>query len=291
MSGFVSHDKARALTAGVISAAMLALPSMAADSVPDFAPNDSVGWVAYGTDFIPPPSGPGPVASDPAHPFIPDPVEYRRSQPDRKDDRPSTFRVADLSNSILQSWAREELRKRNELILSGKPGYNRQVSCWPLGVPAYLLYPIIPIYFVKTPKEVVMISNEDHMVRHIYLGVPHSARVKPSWSGESVGHYEGDTLVVDTIGLNDKTYIDNYRTPHSDKLHVVERYHLIDAGKTLEVNLHVEDPGAFTTPWDAIQRFTRTEIHPLEENHCAENNANYFNYDLDPIPVATKPDF
>src|SRR6185369_716471 len=155
MGLMISEEYIRRVVAGLVTASVFIWPSIGAESasMPNFASNYSVGWVAYGTDFIPPPSGPGPVASDPAHPFIPDPVEYRRSQPDRKDDRLSTFRVADLSNPILQSWAREELRKRNELILSGKPGYNRQVSCWPLGVPAYLLYPVIPIYFVQTPKE------------------------------------------------------------------------------------------------------------------------------------------
>ena len=69
-----------------------------------------------------------------------------------------------------------------------------------------------------------MTSQFDHQYRHIYLNVPHSADIKPSWFGESVGHYEGDTLVVDTIGLNDRTFIDDYLTPHTDKLHVVERF-------------------------------------------------------------------
>jgi hypothetical protein len=75
-----------------------------------------------------------------------------------------------------------------------------------------------------------MLHQHDNDVRRIHLNVPHSANVKPSWYGESVGHYEGDTLVVDTIGLNDKTFVDNFRTPHSDKLHVVERYRLVEGG-------------------------------------------------------------
>ena len=81
--------------------------------------------------------------------------------------------------------------------------------------------------------------------RHIYLDVPHSANVKPSWYGESVGHCEGDTLVVDTIGQNLKTFVDAFRTPHSENLHVVERWRLIDGGKTLEVKITVDDPDAF----------------------------------------------
>jgi hypothetical protein len=270
-------------------AASVAAPAPA--SPPVFSPSPNVGWISYGTDFLPPPSGPGPVLSDPAHPFIPDPVEYRQAQPDLKLPEQSTFRVADLSNPILQPSTREALRKRNEAVLAGHPGYTVQTACWPLGTPGFLLYPVQPVFFIQTPKEVVMVTQFDHMVRHVYLNAPHSAKPKPSWFGESVGHYEGDTFVVDTIGLNDKVYVDNYRTPHTDKLHVVERYHLIEGGKTLQVDVHVEDPGAFTQAWNAVQRYRRVEPGPIVEMNCAENNANYFNHELEPMPVAARPDF
>ncbi|HYM17763.1 MAG TPA: hypothetical protein VEU06_04300, partial [Micropepsaceae bacterium] len=79
--------------------------------------------------------------------------------------------------------------------------------------------------------------------------------------------------------------------PHTDKLHVVERFHLIEGGKVLEVNLHVEDPGAFTTPWNAVQRYNRAEQGSIRESFCAEGNFNYFHYDVEPIPTATKPEF
>ena len=267
----------------------LAAPAPA--SPPDFSPSPNVGWISYGTDFLPPPSGPGPVLSDHKHPFIPDAVEYRAAQPDLKIEGATTFRVADLSNPILQPATREELPKQNERVLAGKPGYTRQTACWPLGVPGYLLYPVQPVFFVQTAKEVVMITQFDYMVRHVHLNVPHAKDVKPSWFGESVGHYEGDSLVVDTIGLNDKVYVDNYRTPHTDKLHVTERYHLIDGGKTLQVDVHVEDPGAFTQPWNAIQRYRRVEPGPIIEMSCAENNPNYFNHDVEAMPEAKKADF
>src|SRR5881392_3801710 len=112
----------------------------------------------------------------------------------------------------------------------------------------------------------------------------------PSWYGESIGHYEnGDTLVVDTIGFNDKTYVDNYRTPHTTKLHVVERFKLVEGGEALEVDVRVEDPGAFTMAWSARQRYRRdqrpTEV-PLHEMVCAKNNGDHFNQDLFPIPQA-----
>src|SRR5689334_5371185 len=105
-------------------------------------------------------------------------------------------------------------------------------------------------------------------------------------------HYEGDdTLVVDTIGMNDKTYVDNYRTPHTTQLHVIERFKLINDGRTIEVSVHVEDPGAFTTPWNAIQRYRRVNDEPMVEMVCAENNDGYFGYDVVPLPHADRPDF
>ncbi len=114
---------------------------------------------------------------------------------------------------------------------------------------------------------------------HIYLNVPHSANVKPSWFGESVGRYEGDTLVVDTIGLNTKTVVDSFRTPHTEKLHVVERWHLIDGGNMLEVNITVDDPDAFYRPWQTYQRYQRGQ-RPLAEDICAENNTNLIDYHM-----------
>ena len=119
----------------------------------------------------------------------------------------------------------------------------------------------------------------------------HSANPKPSWYGESVGRYEGDELVVDTIGLNDKTFVDNYRTPHTEKLHVVERFKMIDGGKTLRVSITVDDPGAFNMPWTAAHTWKRVRQGTMIEDLCEENNGFFFGYDVAPIPHADKPDF
>jgi hypothetical protein len=97
--------------------------------------------------------------------------------------------------------------------------------------------------------------------------------------------------MVDTIGLNDKSLIDNYRTPHTDQLHVVERFRLIEGGKTLEALVTVEDPGAFNMVWSGIQRYRSVHLGPLPEKACAEDTQNFFNYDVEPIPQADKPDF
>jgi hypothetical protein len=245
--------------------------------IPDFSSN-GVGWIAQGVNFQSPASGPHQVTNDPAHPF----------RPPGRGEAP-TWRIADLNNPILQAWAREELKRNNDRILAGGTGYTRQVSCWPMGVPAFLLYPAQPVYIVQAPKEVLLIAQMNDEVRHVYLNVPHSEIVKPSWYGESVGHYEGDTLIVDTIGMNDQTWIDNYRTPHSDKLHVVERFQVINGGKTLQVDVHVEDPGAFTMPWNTIQRYDRVQQGPLMEFVCAENRTKVGN--VDPMPEAKASDF
>jgi hypothetical protein len=278
----------RVLTWGAIAGAALTGVGLAqgaqnagARTIPDFTmglPGGEVGWIAQGVNFQSPPSGPRQVTNHPDHPF----------RPPGRGEAPM-WRVADLDNPILQPWAREELKKRNDRILGGGTGYTRQVSCWPMGVPAFLLYPAQPLYIVQGPKEVLLIAQMDNQVRHVYLDVPHSRNVKPSWYGESVGHYEGDTLVVDTIGLNDQTWIDNYRTPHSDKLRVIERFRVVNDGKTLQVDVHVEDPGAFTTPWSTVQRYDRVQQGGLVEFPCAENNFDLG--DLDPMPEAKTPDF
>ena len=254
--------------------------------VPRFAPDVGTAWQVNhpdGDDYIPPKSGPKPVTYDPNHPFVPtDPTST--TQP--------TYRVADLSNPILKPWAVEQMRKANDEVLKGGIPYVPRERCWPAGVPAYVLEPPFNIsIFIETPKQVLMIHNQGAELRRIHMNVPHTKNPKPSWTGESVGHWEGDTLVVDTIGLSERTFVDNYRTPHTDKLHVVERFRLIDNRETLEDHITVDDPGAFNMPWTAIQQWKRTNRGPLEEISCAENNETFYHYDVLPMPQDAKPDF
>ena len=97
--------------------------------------------------------------------------------------------------------------------------------------------------------------------------------------------------MVDTIGLNDKSFVDNYRTPHTDQIHVVERFKLLEGGKKLQATVTVDDPGAFNMKWTGIQRWTRGQQRPMLEQICAENNDFFFGYDMAPMPEAKKPDF
>jgi hypothetical protein len=260
----------------------------AQETIPNFAPDDRTSWFPdrpMGDDYLPPASGPGPVMADPAHPYTP-------NDEGRNTGVQPTYRIADLSNPILQPWAREQMKKANDEVLAGGVPFVARERCWPAGVPAFdIMRRVAPVWLVQSPKEVLFIWPSDQQVRRIYMNVPHSKTVKPSWYGESVGRYERDELVVDTIGLSDKSFVDNYRTPHTTQLHVVERLKLVDGGKTLQIGIEVEDPGAFTRKWTAVQRFKRWTEGPMAPSACAENNFDYFTYKVEPIPQAAKPDF
>jgi hypothetical protein len=248
---------------------------------PDFSSN-LAGWVAIEPDFIPIPNTVGPVTFDRRYPYGSNAAAVRqRIQP--------TFRVADLTNPNIKPWAKEIMKRENDKVIGGGLAFTARSSCLPSGVPDFLLYPVAePIYFAQARKKVMMIFAGDAQVRHIDLDVPHSANPKPSWYGESVGHYDGDTMVVDTIGQNTRSYVDHYRTPHTEKLHVVERWKLKDAA-TLEVMIRVDDPDTFNEPWTAAYRYRRVQRPIVYEEACAENNfSTQYDYHM---PSAAKPDF
>jgi hypothetical protein len=281
MSTYASRAKllAGGVLAGAASLAMIGGAAAQKPAPPDFS-SKLVGWVTGNGEFLAVPGEPSPVRNDPAHPRI------SNAQAARIGKQPS-YRIGDLSNPNLKPWVVERIKKDNAEVLAGKIAFTARSHCMPAGVPGFMAYPLAAFFFVQTDKLVLMIFSGDQQVRHIYLDVPHSENVKPSWYGESIGHYEGDTLVVDTIGLNDKSFLDNFRTPHTETLHVVERWRLIDDGERLEVKVRVEDPDAFYQPWSGIIRYNLIRQY-MQEEVCAEGNRNLFNYG---IPVAEKPDF
>src|SRR5947208_7148488 len=182
------------LTVGALASAIYLAGSLSptAQSVspPNFAPSADIGWYAYNRQFIPPPSGPGPVQQDPARPYVTN-DEFRVT------GRQPTQQLADLSASILTPWAKDVVRKRNELVLAGKPANPPHASCWPVGVPGFLLRPMTQaMYFVQTQKVVVMILSSTQEIRRVYMTDKHSPNLKPSWYRESIGHSQGDSLVV-----------------------------------------------------------------------------------------------
>ena len=254
--------------------------AMAASTPPDFSPTAQTAWVGIGIGaLLPVPGSPKPVAQDPAYPYIPNGTPGK--QP--------TQRVGDLSNPNLKQWAKDIMQKDNDEVIAGKFAFTARSSCTPGGVPGFDVLLGGALSILQSPREVTMIFSGNGETRHIRLDVPHSANPKPSWYGESVGHYEGDTLVVDTIGLNDKTFLDNYRTPHTGKLHVTEHWRMIENGAKLEILMTIDDPDTFNQPWQALRQYDRVN-RTMSEDVCSENNISPFGIDYR-MPVAEKPDF
>ena len=167
--------------------------------------------------------------------------------------------------SPLQPAAAEAYRQR-------LPTYGRDFQttrCLPAGVPTGELVPE-PFKLIQTPGEVIMLYEEDTTFRQIFTdGRKHPDDLQPAWLGYSVGKWENDTLVVDTIGFNDQTWLDAFGHTHSDALHVTERFHRRDFGH-LDVAVHLDDPKTFTKP--VTIRFTEKLIPDTEllEQFCAE---------------------
>ncbi len=246
--------------------------------IPNFYPYVDVGWVSLSNDFIPSESGPVPVTFDPLHPYV------GNRQPE-----PASFRVADLSNPNVMPWAIETMKAPNEEVIAGGMGYTPRSACRLAGVPAFFLFVREPVLIFQGHDEVLIVYSGDAQIRRIHMNVPHAADLKPSWYGDSVGHYEGGALVIDTIGLDTRSYVDNYRTPHSEHLHVTERWSMNEAGEILEVQFTVEDEKTFYVPWMAYMRYGRIN-RKMQELPCAENN-RFTEVAGHKVPTATKLDF
>jgi hypothetical protein len=179
-------------------------------SIPDFS---GIWWHPSLPGFEPPASGPGPVTNRSRHDGVSDYGQL----------------VGDYTNPILQPWAAEVVKKKGELSLAGVTYPNPANQCWPEPVP--FIYKNFGLQMLQQPDRITMLYEQDHEVRYVRMNQPHPAHVKPSWYGDSVGHYEGDTLVIDTVGTRtDRPFamIDLYGTPYTKSLHVVERYRLLD---------------------------------------------------------------
>ena len=221
--------------------------------------------------------------------------------------------VGDYANPILQPWAAEVVKKLGEMSLAGVGVPNPRNQCWPSGVPFVFTGGAIQI--LQQPDKIVILYTYDHQVRHVRLNQSHPAHVTPTWFGDSIGHFEGDALVVDTVGIKVGPFaaVDWYGTPHTEALHVVERYRLIDyeaakegwardakenwraqpapnyRGKYLQLQFTVDDAGAFTTPWTATMTYGRSR-GDWAEAVCAENIMWYSGQEA-AVPRANKPDF
>jgi hypothetical protein len=144
-------------------------------------------------------------------------------------------------------------------------------KCDPPGVPRVYMHPF-PFQFIQTPGEIVMLFEVDSLRREIYTdGKPRDAGLVPLWMGSSIGTWEGDTLVVDTINFNDKTWIDRVGHPHSDQLHVIERFRRPDHDHLID-DITIDDPKAYIKPWNAHLEF---KLRPwkLTEQFCEDGES------------------
>jgi hypothetical protein len=284
-------------------------------TIPDF----SRGWNHPSFPwFEPPASGPGPVTNRSRAPQRPAGPTGSQSSPPTKDGVSDYDQlVGDYTNPILQPWAAEVVKKFGELSLAGITYPNASNQCWPFPMP--FIYKQAAMLMIQRPSKITMVYSGGHEVRRVRLNEPHPSPLTPSWYGDSVGHYEGDTLVIDTIGVKtDRPYamIDLFGTPYTDKLHVVERYRLRDyddvkdaiernkkenwlfngdvfskyRGKFLQLHVTIEDAGVFTTPWTATLTYVPGPDQ-ISETVCAENPHEYYNNRDANVPKAEKPDF
>jgi hypothetical protein len=143
--------------------------------------------------------------------------------------------------------------------------------CLPPGLPRANNVSLFPIQIVQTPKQIVMLYEYMSVFRVIPLNATHPDDLIPSYMGNSVGRWEGDTLVVDVTGFNDKTWLAGTGTFHSDALHLTERYTRVDKDR-INYDVIMEDPSVLTKPWAMRSTFMLREGTRLQEYVCAENN-------------------
>lgn len=149
-------------------------------------------------------------------------------------------------------------------------------DCFPPGTPRIYFHPF-PMEIVQTPGRVLMLFEYDHFFRQIFTdGREHRFDLAPTWMGDSTGHWEGETLVVESVNFNDKTWLDRRGLPHSEELRVIERFSLID-DERLHIEITVEDPIAFVEPWTA-ERYLRKTDWQIEEFVCMDN-VNFESYE------------
>jgi hypothetical protein len=272
-------------------------------------PDLSGHWARQYIGFEPPLSGPGPIIN--------------RSRLLGQSNL-NEF-VGDYTNPILKPQAAEIVKKQGELELKGLVAPNPSNQCLPMSPPYILQRQEIQV--LQQKNRITIIYAEDQQTRRVRLNSAHPARVIPSWYGDSIGHSEGDTLVVDTVGIKvgPHSMVDSYGTPYSEALHLIERYRLIDyeaglaaaerserenrrlapdniaggngvaidanyRGKALQVEFKVEDPNVFTTPWSAITTYWHASAE-WAERVCAENVEGYYAGLNTAVPTADIPDF
>ena len=297
----------RALLLGArVSAVLLALDPMCVRAAPaPPVPALSGVWAHFTwPDAEPPETGPGPIVNLSLRDGASDPYQL----------------AGDYRNPILRPNAAQIVKRFGEESLAGKTYATPSNQCWPGGVP-FVFIANIGMQMIQQRDAITILYTNDHEVRHVRLGGRHPKRIVPSWYGDSIARYDGDTLVIDTVGVKIGPYamLDLYGTPHSPSLHVVERYRLLDnetakrvqernlrglsrlgrdpglaadpgdTGPGLQLDFTIEDENVFTRAWSGTISYRRP-LGAWPEMACADNPIDYIARGVKP-PTAAKPDF
>jgi hypothetical protein len=270
----------------VAAIALVAIPALGADTAPDL----SGVWGRNTIDYSAPDSGKGPLKN----------ISGNRA-----------VMMGDYNDPMLLPWAAELVRKNGEIAKTGDAFPTAHNQCWPEPPPYILGNQQLQV--LQQKDQVILMYSHGSQMRVVRLNGTHPANVTPTWWGDSVGHYDGDALVVDTVGIKvaPLSTVDRYGTPHTQALHVVERYHMVpqtastaeplrrggfqgdvdDAvdrayqGKLMRVDFTVEDPGTFTMPWSGSVVYNRARGLFIEDV-CAENIHDYIMNRDSNVPTA-----
>ena len=297
--------KRRTLLFSVFTAATFALPAYAADGAAGML---ELRWGKNAFNFEGMPSGPQPL----------------RNLSRLPDGKANAGRlVGDYRNPILTPDAAAVVKQKGELAIAGKGFPNAQDQCRALAPPFTFAMQLGFAMLPTTGGNIVILNDQNSNVRHIRMNAAHPAKLTPSSMGDSVGHWEGDTLVIDTVGVkvDPFTSVDRFGTPQSDAMHVIERYRLIDGAvakaqidkyetsegtvggggriagynpdtslKGLQLEVTMEDPKVFTAPLTARVTYRRL-ISEWQESVCADNPVDHYKDEWIGLPRADRPDF
>ena len=297
--------KRRAVFFSALAGVMLTGPALAADGAAGML---ELRWGKNAFNFEGMPSGPQPL----------------RNLSRLPDGKANAGRlVGDYRNPILTPEAAAVVKQKGELAIAGKGFPNAQDQCRAIAPPFSFA---MTLGFAMLPAkggDIVMVNDQNANVRHIRMNGTHPAKLVPSSMGDSVGRWEGDELVIDTVGVkvDPFTSVDRFGTPQSDAMHVVERYRLIDGNvakaqidkcetsegtvggggrnagynpdtslKGLELQVTMEDPKVFTMPWTARVTYRRL-ISEWAESVCADNPVEHYKDEWIGLPKADHADF
>lgn len=268
-----------------VAAILSAIPVAADEGIPDL----SGVWGRNTIDYSAPDHGKGPLKN----------ISGSRN-----------IMVGDFRDPMLKPWAAEIVKRNGDVARTGAAFPTAHNQCWPEPPPYILGNQELQV--LQQKDQVLLVYSHGSQVRHVRLNANHPSKPAPSWYGDSIGHYENGALVVDTIGVKvaPLSSLDRYGSPHTEALHVVERYHMVDQardtsepaatggfrgaddavdrnykGKVLRVDFTVEDPGTFNSDWSGVVVYNRAKGSFIEDV-CAENIHDYITGRDADVPTA-----